>query len=397
MPDGLTQGVLKEILLRGNYVTTEDVAAAEKYVTQKRGAFTDYFLSQGLLTKDLLGQAIAEAYGLPYADLNTNRPAREQVLRVKEDLARSLRAVVYSESPTDVVVTTDNLADKTILQQLAQLFPGRRVSLAYSLSDDIEAAFSFYRKPLATRFSAIVEKAGRVAPEIIDEVLSDAIGLRASDVHFEPQEKELVIRFRIDGVLHEVGRFEKKYFEAILNRIKVHSHMRIDEHFEPQDGAMRHLTDDVAVDLRVSVAPTLDGEKVAIRILATYARGFALGDLGLEAEDQHLLEKAADKPFGMILMTGPTGSGKTTTLYAVMRVLNQPDVNITTIEDPVEYKVIGINQIQANPQTNLTFARGLRSIVRQDPDIILVGEIRDNETAEIAVNAALTGHLLLSS
>lgn len=397
MSAGLPQGALKDILVRGNYVTPADVEAAEKFVKARRGLFSDYFLSQGLLTKDLLGQAVAEAYGMPYADLNTNRPAREQVLRIPEELAKTLRVVVFAETPKEITIATDNLGDKTLLQQLAALFAGRKLSAAYSLSEDIDAAFSHYRKPLATRFAAIVERAGRVAPEIIEEILSDAIGLRASDVHFEPQGKELLVRFRIDGVLHEVGRFEVKYYEAILNRIKVQSHMRIDEHFAAQDGAMRLHNDGANVDLRVSVAPMLDGEKVAIRVLATYAKGFTLNDLGLEPEDQQKLEDAANKPFGMILMTGPTGSGKTTTLYALMRILNEPDVNITTIEDPVEYRVIGANQIQVNLLTNLTFARGLRSIVRQDPDIILVGEIRDQETADIAVNAALTGHLLLSS
>jgi len=394
---GLPEGALKDILVRGSYVTSEDVAAAERYVGQKRGTFVDYFLSHGLLTKDLVGQAVAEAYGLPYADLNTNRPSREQVLRIPEEAAKRLRVVVYAETPTVVTVATDNVSDKTLVAQLAPAFSGRKVSLAYSLSDDIDAAFSYYRRPLATRFASIVERTGRVAPEIIEEILADAITLRASDVHFEPQGQELLVRFRIDGVLHEVGRFDVRYYEAILNRIKVQAHMRIDEHFAAQDGAMRHQTDSVVVDLRVSVAPTLDGEKIAIRVLASYTKGFTLNELGLEPDDQALLEAAASKPFGMILMTGPTGSGKTTTLYAVMRILNEPDVNITTIEDPVEYRVTGVNQIQVNAQTSLTFARGLRSIVRQDPDIILVGEIRDEETAEIAVNASLTGHLLLSS
>lgn len=173
--------------------------------------------------------------------------------------------------------------------------------------------------------------------------------------------------------------------------------MRIDEHFAAQDGSMRFEKGETVFDLRTSIVPTVEGEKIVLRILAAYVQGFGLSNLGMSEAHQRILAEVAQKPFGMILVTGPTGSGKTTTLYAVLKLLHHPDVNITTIEDPVEYKVIGINQIQVNPQTNLTFAKGLRSIVRQDPDIILVGEIRDEETAEIAVNAALTGHLLLST
>jgi type II secretory ATPase GspE/PulE/Tfp pilus assembly ATPase PilB-like protein len=223
------------------------------------------------------------------------------------------------------------------------------------------------------------------------------LAFKASDIHFEPQEKEVVVRFRVDGLLHEAGRFTKEVYENILNRIKVQAHLRIDDHFSAQDGAIRFAKEQGVVDMRVSVIPTLDGEKITIRLLAEYVKGFTFADLGVSEKDQAVFLSAAKKPFGMILVTGPTGSGKTTTLYALLKMLNNPAVNITTIEDPVEYKILGVNSIQVNPQTNLTFAKGLRSIVRQDPDIILVGEIRDLETAEIAVNAALTGHLLFST
>ena len=250
---------------------------------------------------------------------------------------------------------------------------------------------------METRFSEIVSSQTRVAPEIIDEIVSDALAFKASDIHFEPQEKEVVVRFRVDGVLQEAGRVSKEIYENILNRIKVQAHMRIDEHFAAQDGAIRFPKDKGFIDMRVSLIPILDGETIVIRLLAEYVKGFTFADLGVSQKDQEIFLKAAKKPFGMIMVTGPTGSGKSTTLYALIKMLNLPSVNITTIEDPVEYKVVGINQIQVNTQTDLTFAKGLRSIVRQDPDIVLVGEIRDLETAEIAVNAALTGHLLFST
>ncbi|MFH0830635.1 MAG: ATPase, T2SS/T4P/T4SS family [Parcubacteria group bacterium] len=393
----LEDAQLKEILLRENYISEEDMAKAEAYAKDHRVSIVDYLSTEGLLTKDLLGQAVAEAFNVPYADLNSNVPGREAVMRIPEEAALSYRLVLFAEKDNQITVATDNPGQAELAQVLAQLFPGKEVQLAFSLSEDIDQAFIFYRKPLETRFAKIVAESKRVAPELIFEIIEDAIAYRASDVHFEPQEKDLVIRFRIDGVLHEAGRFSKDFYENILNRIKVQSRLRTDEHFAAQDGSMRFVGRTKTVDLRVSVAPTIEGEKIAIRILAHYITGFSLGDLGLAALDQEKLEDSARRPFGMILMTGPTGSGKTTTLYAILRLLNRPEVNITTIEDPVEYRVESVNQIQVNPLTNLTFAKGLRSIVRQDPDIILVGEIRDRETAEISVNAALTGHLLLST
>ncbi len=277
------------------------------------------------------------------------------------------------------------------------IFAGKEIKTAYSLPEDIDAVFIHYNKPLETRFAQIIKEKKRVAPEIIEEIFEDALTFKASDIHFEPQEKEVVVRFRVDGVLQEAGRIPKEYYESIINRVKVQAKLRIDEHAAAQDGSIRYRTDKVKVDLRISIIPTLDGEKIVIRILAEYIKDITLADLGLSAKHRQMIEDASKKPFGMILVTGPTGSGKTTTLYSVLKRLNKPDVNITTIEDPVEYKVPGINQIQVNTRTELTFAKGLRSIVRQDPDIILVGEIRDEETAEITVNAALTGHLLLST
>jgi len=232
---------------------------------------------------------------------------------------------------------------------------------------------------------------------LVDAFLTDTVKRGASDIHFEPQEKEVVIRFRIDDILQEAGRIPKQYYETILNRVKVMAQLRTDEHFATQDGAIRYESKDVTVDLRISLAPVVDGEKIAIRILSRYVREFHLGNLGLAQPDQDAINNASRLPFGMVLVTGPTGSGKTTTLYSVVKILNNPQVNITTIEDPVEYRIEGVNHIQVNQQTELTFAKGLRSIVRQDPDIVLVGEIRDEETADIAVNAALTGHLLFST
>ncbi|HNP74885.1 MAG TPA: GspE/PulE family protein [bacterium] len=389
---------LKKILLDGSYVSPEDFEKAEKFSKLKNLTVIDYLLSEQLISKDLFGQAIAEDAGLPYADLNTNRPAREQVLKIPETIAKKNRLVLFAADKNELTITTDDLNKKKALAAAQAVFPKAKITIAYSLTEDIDDAFIHYQKSLDTRFARIIKSQGRIAPEILEEIFEDAILYRASDIHFEPQEKELVIRFRIDGVLQEAGRLNKDYYENITNRIKVQAHLRTDEHLAAQDGAIRYRrSDGRATDFRVSVIPTLDGEKIVMRILSEYVRGFSLTDIGLSSRDQELLWEAASKPFGMILVTGPTGSGKTTTLYALLKPLNRSTVNITTIEDPVEYKITGVNQIQVNQRTNLTFAKGLRSIVRQDPDIILVGEIRDEETAEIAVNASLTGHLLLST
>lgn len=393
----LDKNQLKSALLVGKFVTEDDLKLAEKEATEQNSNFAEVLLNKGIITNDILGQAMAESLGVPYADLNSRIPTKEQVKKIPEDFARKNNAIVFTETDKSVVIATDDPEKIKGASQLENLFKGKNIEFAFSLTEDIKQSLSHYRESLSTRFAEILKSKRSAAPEIIEEILKDAEALRTSDIHLEPQEEDVQIRFRIDGLLQEAGRVPKDLFENILNWIKVRSHLRIDEHFSAQDGSMRFESDNTEVDLRISIVPTLDGEKVAIRILAKYVKGFTLGELGLNKQDQELVRRASKKPFGMILVTGPTGSGKTTTLYSVMKMLNIPGVNVTTIEDPVEYKVKNLNQIQVNEATGLTFAKGLRTVVRQDPDIILVGEIRDKETAEIAVNAALTGHLLLST
>lgn len=389
--------IIKAALLSGDYVSDKDMAAAEDYAKKSHGSILEYLYSRKLLSKDLVGQALAESFKVPYADLNSNQPSADQVKKIPEEIAKKLRIILFTEDKKKTVVTTDNPLQKELATALKQLFPKGKVTIAFSLPEDIDQIFVHYQKSLDTRFSKIIEGQKRIAPELLEEIFDDALVFHASDIHFEPRRTEVVVRFRIDGVLQEAGRIAKEYYDNILNRIKVQSRLRIDEHFTAQDGSIHYDKNTHVMDMRTSIAPTVEGEKVVLRVLAAYVEGFSLADLGLSSAHQEILQASANKPFGMILVVGPTGSGKTTTLYALLKLLNSPDVNITTIEDPVEYKVEGVNQIQVNSQTSLTFAKGLRSIVRQDPDTILVGEIRDEETAEIAVNAALTGHLLLST
>jgi len=244
-----------------------------------------------------------------------------------------------------------------------------------------------------------LEKIAQELPivKIVDTLLKHAILKRASDIHIEPMEKEIVVRYRIDGILHDAMILPKNIHSGIVARIKVLSNLKLDEHRLPQDGRFKIETEEYKVSFRVSILPVYGGEKVVMRLLPEDSKGFTLELLGFRGEALEILHRNIRRPFGMILATGPTGCGKTTTLYTILDILNTPEVNISTIEDPIEYQIPRINQTQVNPKIGLTFANGLRALVRQDPDIIMVGEIRDNETASLAVNAALTGHLVLST
>ena len=390
--------LLKAILLKTNYLTADEIHKAEGFTKSKRVSLFNYLLNQNVLAYELLGQAVAEYYKVQFADLEVYQPTKENFALIPPEVGQNYRIVVYKSTPQAIVVATDKPTYPGLMDTLKKVFgTNRGIQIYYALPDEVNRAMLYYRKPLVTRFSQIIAQQQRVAPEIIDEIIKDATAYKVSDIHFEPEKDLVIIRFRIDGVLHEAGQLPKQYYDNILNRIKVQAHMRIDEHNASQDGAIRYEVDGKPVNVRISVIPTLDGEKIAIRLLAEYARGLSIKSLGLANHDREILERLIHRPFGMVVTTGPTGSGKTTTLYALMKLINRPEINITTIEDPVEYRLIGVTQIQVNAQTNLDFKEGLRSLVRQDPDVILVGEIRDSETAELAVNAALTGHILLTT
>ena len=386
-----------QILLQQQFVTADDVARAQETAKLRRISLRQAFLEEGLLTKQLLGQAIAESLHVPYADLAGRAPTADMVTRIPEDVARKFTIVLFGETETAVTVATDEQDKRGMTAALRGVFDGKKLIRAYALPEDIETLFVHYQKPLANRLAEVTEQVELPAPLLVDEILRDALTLGASDIHVEPRAEGTLVRFRIDGVLHDAARLDTAITLPILNRIKVLSKMRLDDHFTAQDGAIRYTVGSDAVDIRVSIIPTVDGEKAVMRLLTGSMRSLALTDLGMTAEHVLTLRAAARKPFGMILTTGPTGSGKTTTLYAVLKGMNNSSINITTIEDPVEYRIAGVNQIQVNEATGLTFGQGLRAIVRQNPDAILVGEIRDRDTAEIAVNSALTGHMLFST
>ncbi len=393
----IKDSLLNEILLNKNYISNEDAKKAQQYAKDNDSTAVDYCLTESLLNKDLIGQAISEHYGLSYADLNTKKPSADQVLIIPENIAKKFRVVLFEKKEKSVIIATDIPKEKGILLALKKIFK-EKIEIRFSLSEDIDDVLNYYRKPLLQRLEKIIESKENIATSLVAEIFDDAIILKSSDIHFEPVDGgTTLIRFRVDGVLRKTAEITKDYYKNIINLIKVKSNLRIDEHFVTQDGSMRYDTKKNVIDMRISIAPTLNGEKIVIRILNAYVQDLGLGDIGFSSVDKSIIQESIKKPYGMILVTGPTGSGKTTTLYSLIKILNRADVNITTIEDPVEYRIKGVNQIQVNRATELTFAKGLRSIVRQDPDIILVGEIRDAETADISVNAALTGHLLFST
>ncbi len=392
----LTDEKLVEILQKTQYV--KDVEKTWERAQASTTNLSDYLLSNNILTKDLLGQAVSEYLKVKYLDLNTNIPNVQDIEQIPVEIATKYRVVFYKKEDKKMIIATDSVENKTEAEkELKTMIPGVVFEFGYSLTEDIDNVLLMYREELTERLDEIIQNNPKFAPALIDEIFHEAILRKASDIHMEPQEDYVLIRYRVDGVLARVAKLDKSLYPNLVNRIKVMARLRVDDRFSAQDGAIRYEMDDVKIDMRVSVAPVVEGEKVSIRVLSSYLKSFSLKDIGLSELHQEVISQNAKKPFGMILACGPTGSGKTTTLYAILNYLNQEGVNITTIEDPVEYKIKGVNQIQVNKETNLTFAKGLRSIVRQDPDIILVGEIRDQETAEIGVNAAMTGHLLLST
>lgn len=383
-------------LVKNSYLSNEDLLSISKKVPED--SILDSLIFEKKLTKDLIGQAIAESLKLTYYDLNSNLVESTSLLTISAENAQNLRIIVLKIDGKSINITTDDDSKfDDIKTFLKENFPDKKINIYYSLTEDVEEVFLRYRADLQKRVDNIFNEGVDFANKFFEEIVNDAVDNRASDIHFEPLSDNVLIKFRIDGLLKEEVLIAKDYYENILNRIKVLSNIRIDQKFRTQDGAIRIKIKDYTLDLRISIIPIVDGQKVVIRILSNYIKNLSLEDLGLSEENLNILKKVYKNSVGMILTTGPTGSGKTTTLYSIVKNILRPEINVTTIEDPVEYRMPGVNQIQVNEANNITFAKGLRSIVRQDPNVILVGEIRDRETAEIAINAALTGHLLLST
>ncbi|MFH1012589.1 MAG: GspE/PulE family protein, partial [Candidatus Peregrinibacteria bacterium] len=331
----------------------------------------------------------------------------ETVLKlIPENIAKKQHAMAFQKTPEGIHVAMSNPEDLTLLHML-QKSVGAVLIPHYATPRDIAENMYRYQREIEQEFSKLIkEQAKEVAfgqakdsavVKLVDLLLTHGYKKKASDIHIDPKTDNTIIRFRMDGVMHDIVSVPKNIHDMVITRIKVMSRLRTDEHQAPQDGKISFDLGGERADIRVSIVPTTKGENVVMRLLSEKSRELNLDDLGFSETDYKKVNDSIKKPWGMILVTGPTGSGKTTTLYAVLKILNTTEVNIATIEDPVEYNIDGITQIQTNSKAQLTFATGLRSIVRQDPDIIMVGEIRDTETASIAVNSAMTGHLVLST
>lgn len=366
----------------------------------------EVLLKKEMITDENLGKVISDIIKVPFVSLAKEAISDDLLLIVPEILARKKKVIAFGKDNSGLKLAMADPTDKELTEFIAKK-TGERVNAYYATDRDIENSIRFYQKEMQKTFNELlaeqVEEAGKSqeaeAPisKIVDLLVEYAYQNRASDIHIEPEEKQSLVRFRMDGILHDVLTLPHELHNQIVSRIKVLSKLRTDEHMAAQDGKMQAKLEAENLDIRVSVIPIVDGEKVVLRLLSSRSRQFSLNDLGMSDVDIKKVKGGFGKPFGMVLSTGPTGSGKTTTIYSILKIINSREKNIATIEDPVEYEIEGINQIQVNPKTNLTFADGLRSILRQDPDVVFVGEIRDFETAGIAVNAAMTGHLVLST
>lgn len=348
--------------------------------------------------------------GVPSVELKGRTIPREVLLIIPESTAREHQIVAYERTAQVLRVAMVNPADRQIVEFIRKKVD-QPVEVSQAAEADIRQALSGYHESLEAELKAIITEAARVKVDgdlkkaaedlptirVTEAIFKHAIFQRASDIHIEPLEDKVLVRYRVDGILSEKLTLPQTALAGLVARIKVLSNLKIDEHRLPQDGRFKIKTPDYEFSFRVSILPVFDGEKVVMRLLDESGKSLTLEDIGLSPQGLEIFRRAINKPHGMVLVTGPTGSGKTTTLYAAMQELNTTEVNISTIEDPIEYRMPRVNQTQVKPAIGLTFANGLRALVRQDPDIIMVGEIRDEETASLAVNAALTGHLVLST
>ncbi len=402
----LDQEHLIQLLQKNGLVTEEKLTELLDFAKNSHVSLEEALIEKDVITDEQLGLLIADFFKIPFVTLGKISIADDVVSIIPERVARKQKVIPFDRGPDGVKLAMADPSNKEIQEMIAKK-TGQNIIPYFATERDIYNSLHIFKKDLQKTFDNFIkdqiEKTGRVvladAPigKIVDAIINYGYQDNASDIHIEPQEKNSLVRFRIDGILHDVLVFPKSLHDQIVTRIKVLSRLRTDEHLAPQDGKMRMNVDTDDIDLRVSILPISDGEKVVLRLLTSRLKLFSLIDLGMTEADLKKVNRGYSKSYGMILSTGPTGSGKSTSIYAILKILNTREKNITTIEDPVEYHIQGVNQIGVNVKTNLTFASGLRSILRQDPNIIFVGEIRDSETAGIAVNAALTGHLVLST
>jgi type IV pilus assembly protein PilB len=402
-------------------VSKEDLDAAKKEAESKNKHLGDVLVSGGKISADNLRRMQAYGLGIPFVDLKGKKLPFETLILIPEPIARAHNIVAFKKTDVSLEVAMLDVNDLSAID-----FIKKKVNLKIlprlTDSDSIKEVLVQYQKSLKAEFGDLIQKEteslkmiseekGEAATaadlkkiaedlpvvRIVDTLIKHAILQNASDIHIEPMEEQVLVRYRIDGLLHDAMVLPKQAGPSVSARIKVLSNLKLDEKRLPQDGRFKVDMNSEKVSFRVSILPTYYGEKIVMRLLRESISGFTLEYLNFHGEGLESIHKVLKKTTGMILMTGPTGSGKTTTLYTMLDILNTPDVNISTIEDPIEYQMARINQTQVKPEIGFSFPQGIRTLVRQDPDIIMVGEIRDGETAALAINAALTGHLVLST
>jgi type IV pilus assembly protein PilB len=405
---------LKSFLTDAGLVSARDFDSAVKEAEESGKAVGDILTARNTISEDELRRTYAYILGIPFVSLNNIKINYETLSLIPEPIARRNNIIGYNKRDGELEVAmldTDDLAAIDFIKKKTQL----KILPRLTDTDSIKAALRLYQQSLKDNLGEVIEREteslaksddsadlqkvaeGTSAVRIVDTLLRHASAQGASDIHIEPLEESLLIRYRIDGILHDAMTLPKHATAAITARIKVLANMKLDEKRLPQDGRFGVENVGEKVAFRVSTLPTYYGEKIVMRLLRDSISGFTLESIGFHGTGLEHMHNAMKKTTGMILNTGPTGSGKSTTLYTLLDIVNTPNVNISTIEDPIEYQMPRVNQTQVRPEIGFTFANGLRTLVRQDPDIIMVGEIRDKETASLAVNAALTGHLVLST
>lgn len=417
----IEEAQLKEFILDSGLVSRSDVEVAENETKETGISIGKSLVNKGKMTEDDLRRMQAYILGIPFVDLKNEKLPFDVLSLIPEPIARNHNIVAFKKTDTSLEVAMLDTEDLTAIDFVKKKV-GLKILPRLTDAESMKNAILQYQKSLKAEFGDLIQKdanalknisddpEGNASEEdlrrladdvpvvrIVDTLLKHAILQNASDIHIEPQEKELLVRYRLDGLLHDAMILPKNMAGSIAARVKVLSSLKLDEKRLPQDGRFKIDSDGEKVSFRVSSLPTYYGEKIVMRLLRDNVSGFTLEALCFHGDGLERIHDAVKSSTGMILTTGPTGSGKTTTLYTILDILNTPDVNISTIEDPIEYQMRRINQTQVRPEIGFTFANGLRTLVRQDPDIIMVGEIRDNETAGLAVNASLTGHVVLST
>lgn len=404
------------LLVANKALTQKDADRLEVESLQKNVPIDVYLLANSGIKKEAILGAKAKILNVPWVDVNAI-PHNPQVLPlVPESIARKYMVVPFdlNQQEDTIKMAMENPLNLEVIEFLEKK-TGKKVLPVLAIKDDIKRVVDvFYSQGMSPDVSAALKEMEPEPKTITDQTIGDtikeapiakivstmlefAVKARASDIHIEPLEAKTRVRYRIDGIMQEKLTLPKELHDALISRIKIISGLKIDEKRIPQDGRFNFKTGYEEMDLRISSLPTVHGEKIVMRLLKKTGGIPILFELGLRGPQLKILEEAILKPYGIILVTGPTGSGKSTTLYSILSKLNNMTVNIVTIEDPVEYQLDGVNQVQINPQAGLTFATALRSFLRQDPNIILVGEIRDQETTQLAIQAALTGHLMFST